>query len=277
MSPRVALVLAIALAAGACGDGEQEPSAPSAPAEQRTATAAAFEPSVDDTFRVGSPRRELAIRCWGTGTPAVVLDAGSADSGIAAFGSYEEELIKPLAQRSTVCAYDRAGTGDTARLPKKRRTVIDQAAELDALLEAADVPRPRVLVGSSWGGFVVVQTARDHPEGVGGVVLLDVPAGNANLTEAEAPEAAWDHPLNVERVDSFHAERTMARDRRTLGDVPVTIVTADGGASDRRDQRVWKRLSTSARQVVLAGDHDIYASDPQGVRDEILRAVDAAG
>jgi pimeloyl-ACP methyl ester carboxylesterase len=104
----------------------------------------------------------------------VVLDAGSASGGIETFGALEEDLIKPLARRSTVCTYDRAGTGGTAALPNKRRTIDDQAEELGALLTAADVPKPRVLVGSSWGGFVAVHTARNEPEGVGGIVLLDV-------------------------------------------------------------------------------------------------------
>jgi len=139
------------------------------------------------------------------------------------------------------------------------------------------VPKPRVLVGSSWGGFVAVHTARDEPEGVGGIVPLDVPAGNAKLTAAAAPDATWDHPVNVERVDSFHAERTMARDDRSLGDLPVTVVTADAGQGDKRDQRFWKRLSSTFSQVVLSGSHDIYLDDPQGVVKQIQETVDAVG
>jgi pimeloyl-ACP methyl ester carboxylesterase len=180
-------------------------------------------------------------------------------------------------KRTTVCAYDRAGTGTTAALPRKRRTIDDQAEELDALLAAADVPTPRVLVGSSFGGFVVAHTARNHRRGVGGVVLLDVSAGNAELTAKQAPEAAWDHPANVECVDSFHAERTMAKDRRSLGGLPVMVVTADGGQSDERDQQFWKRLSSNFTQVVLAGGHDIYDDDPKGVVTQIQKTVVAAG
>ena len=104
-----------------------------------------------------------------------------------------------------------------------------------------------------------------------------MPEGNARLTADEAPEAAWDHPTNVERVDSFHAERTMARDKRSLGELPVTVVTADAGQSDKKDQRFWKRLSSDFSQVVLSGGHDIYFDDPDGVVEQILNTVDAAG
>lgn len=272
------LVLATA-ALASCGDEENRATSISDPAAT-TATAGgdetALSPVIDKTLRVGAPAQELAIRCWGSGPPAVILDAGSSSSGIEEFGALDEDLIKPLAQRSTVCAYDRAGTGQTPALPVKRRTIDDQAEELDALLTAAAVPKPRVLVGSSFGGFVVVHTARNHPEGVGGIVLLDVPAGNARLTAAEAPDAAWDHSANVERVDSFHAERTMAHDRRSLSDVPVTVVTASGGQSNKQDQLVWKRLSSRFSQVVLSGGHVIYRDDPAGVAEQILKTVDAA-
>lgn len=275
----ILLVGATATFAG-CGDdeGDAGPSSNAAP----VTTAAPSEPAtfartVDKTFRVGAAKRELAIRCWGSGQPAVLLDAGSSSSGIQTFGYLTDELIQPLARRTTVCTYDRAGTGASAALPEKRRTIDDLAAELDALLAAADVPKPRVLVGSSFGGGVVVHTARNYPQGVGGLVLLDVPAGNANLTAKEAPEAAWDHPTNTERVDSFHAERTMATDKRSLGDLPVRVVTADSGQSDKKDQRFWKRLSRNFTQVVLPGGHEIYLDDSEGVVKQIQKTVEAAG
>ena len=282
MTWRLAMTSMMLAIVGLTGCGRDDENGPRNAAETATAMAtvtaapAEVEPVIDGKFRVGSPKRELAIRCWGSGGPAVVLDAGSSSSGIEIFGGLSEEIIKPLAERSTVCAYDRAGIGETAELPNKRRTIDDQADELSALLAVADVPKPRVLVGSSWGGFVAVHTARNHPNGVGGLVLLDVPAGNAKLTADEAPEAAWDHPANVERVDSFHAERTMARDKRSLGDVPVAVVTADAGQSDKKDQRVWKRLSSNSSQVVLSGGHDIYSYDSEGVVEQILNLLDAA-
>src|SRR5918996_4432544 len=78
--------------------------------------------------------------------------------------------------------------------------------------------------------------------------LLDVPAPNPHLTAAEAPDAAWDHPINVERVDSFHGAH-VGRATRSLGDVLVTVVM-DAGQSDAQDQRFWKRspLSDSNRR-----------------------------
>jgi hypothetical protein len=36
------------------------------------------------------------------------------------------------------------------------------------------------------------------------------------------------------------------------------------------------RLSSNLSQIVLTGGHDIYADDPQGVVEQILKTVDAA-
>ena len=276
----VLILVSILVFTNGCGGDQQTPSvADPSPVGAPTSTEAQTspEPVIDKKVRVGSPEQELAIRCWGSGAPVVILDAGSSSGGIETFGALTDQIIAPLAERSMVCTYDRAGTGETAPLPNKRRTIDDQAEELNALLAAAEVPTPRVLVGSSWGGFVAVHTARNHPDGVGGLVLLDVPAGDPHLTAADAPDAAWDHAANVERVDSFHAERTMARDDRSLGDLPVTVVTADAGQSDPKDQQFWKLLSNDFSQVVLSGSHDIYLDDPKGVVDQIRKTVDAAG
>jgi hypothetical protein len=54
----------------------------------------------------------------------------------------------------------------------------------------------------------------------------------------------------------------------------ITVVTADRGQSDPRDQRSWKRLSSDFSQVVLSGGHDIYLDSPQGVIEQILNTVD---
>jgi hypothetical protein len=63
----------------------------------------------------------------------------------------------------------------------------------------------------------------------------------------------------------------------SLGDLPVTVVTADAGQSDPEDQQFWKRLSKDFSQVVLSGSHDIYADDPEGVVNKIRKTIEAAG
>jgi pimeloyl-ACP methyl ester carboxylesterase len=82
-------------------------------------------------------------------------------------------LVQPrVAEFARVCSYDRAGVGesDPASTP---RTSADVVADLYALLGAAGVPEPYVLVGSSFGSMVIRLFASTYPEEIAGLVLVD--------------------------------------------------------------------------------------------------------
>jgi len=81
------------------------------------------------------------------------------------------ELQRRLAQHTTVVLYDRAGLGrsDEGPWPTGERIVDD----LHALLYAARIPPPYVLVGHSAGGLHVRLYAARHPEQVAALVLVD--------------------------------------------------------------------------------------------------------
>jgi len=91
--------------------------------------------------------RRMNLYCRGSGSPTVVLDAGMGDSTIS------WALVQPtLAKRTRTCSYDRAGLGfsDAATRPG---TVANMAEDLHALLRAAHVAPPYVLVGHSLAGM----------------------------------------------------------------------------------------------------------------------------
>jgi len=109
----------------------------------------------------------LHLNCSGNGTPAVVLDAALGGSSIS------WSLVQPaIAMRTRVCSYDRAGLGwsDGGPMPRTAGRVAD---ELHQLLMAADVPPPYVLVGHSYGGFVMRIFATRYASDVAGLILVD--------------------------------------------------------------------------------------------------------
>ena len=89
-------------------------------------------PSVDGKFAVDATGRELALRCWGSGTPVVVFDPGSSAPGIASWA--ETPMVRELAQRTQVCAYDRAGLGASDDAPDEPRVLDDVVEDLHSLL-----------------------------------------------------------------------------------------------------------------------------------------------
>jgi pimeloyl-ACP methyl ester carboxylesterase len=267
----VATGVAIVVVAASCGGGNDAPrEADTGRAATTTAPDPLAAPSVEGSFPVAEGR-ELALVCWGDGSPAVVLDAGSGDPGVSAF--HGSPLVEGLAERTRVCTYDRAGLGVSDPAPERKRNLDDAARDLHQLLAAADVSGPYLLVGSSGGGFNVFHHAGRYPNEVAGLVLLDVPAGQANLRRGDVP--AWDSPENPERMDYVAIERQMALNRLPIPRVPVTVVTAsDGQSADPKEQRVWLPGSSHPRQVVLMGGHVIYEDNPERVLAEVLKVVE---
>jgi pimeloyl-ACP methyl ester carboxylesterase len=93
--------------------------------------------------------RRMNIYCRGSGSPTVILDAGMGDSTIS------WALVQPaVAARTRACSYDRAGLGfsDGSSRPS---TASNIAEDLHALLGAAHVPPPYVLVGHSAAGMYI--------------------------------------------------------------------------------------------------------------------------
>ena len=77
-----------------------------------------------------------------------------------------------IAGTARVCSYDRAGTGRSDESPNARDAP-HIAQELHGLLDAAEIDRPLVLVGHSYGGLYVRQYAAMYPTEVAGMVLVD--------------------------------------------------------------------------------------------------------
>ncbi len=111
-------------------------------------------------------RRRLHLWRAGEGSPAVVVAPSLGEPG-----DGWAEIQRRLAEHTTVVVYDRAGLGwsDPGRWPTGRRMV----ADLHALLNAAGVPAPYVLVGHSVGGLLVRLYQATHPEQVAALLLVD--------------------------------------------------------------------------------------------------------
>ncbi|MGF1522877.1 MAG: alpha/beta fold hydrolase [Leptolyngbyaceae cyanobacterium] len=109
--------------------------------------------------------RRLHLYTKGEGRPTIVLDHSL--GGIEGYF-----LIDELAKLTRVCIYDRAGYGwsDHSLNPRTSHQI---AMELDALLTAAAIEPPYLLVGDSFGTYNVRLYAHLFPEKVVGVVLTD--------------------------------------------------------------------------------------------------------
>jgi pimeloyl-ACP methyl ester carboxylesterase len=89
--------------------------------------------------------RSLYVECTGSGSPAVILQAGLGNSATA-----WERIAPTIAQATTVCAYDRAGHNRSDEAPGPQDGVA-VAKDLHDLLAKAGIPGPYVMVGALVG------------------------------------------------------------------------------------------------------------------------------
>jgi pimeloyl-ACP methyl ester carboxylesterase len=117
----------------------------------------------------------LHLNCTGearAAQPTVILEAGLGDFSV------EWSLVQPgVAKFARVCSYDRAGDG-WSELGPHPRTLRQIVYELHTLLDKAGVKPPLVLVGHSYGGWLVRLYAAIYQADVAGLVLVEAGAQN---------------------------------------------------------------------------------------------------
>ncbi|MFI7706026.1 alpha/beta fold hydrolase [Nonomuraea sp. NPDC049480] len=97
-------------------------------------------------------------------------------------------IQRQLVPRHRVLLYDRGGLGWSDWVPGQR-SAPKLADELHAVLEAAAVPGPYVLVGHSLGGSIIRLYAARHPERVAGLILIE--STHELSTEKIVEEFGW--------------------------------------------------------------------------------------
>lgn len=177
---------------------------------------------------IGGGRR-LNLFCLGTGTPTVILDAGLGDDV-----TTWRKVHAALARTTRVCAYDRAGNGfsDPGPLP---RTAAALVADLEALIRAAPLRPPYLLVGHSIGGLHVRLFTDRHLRQMAGLVLID-PSFEHQVARYEAATPAY----------RASAEQQIATYRSCIAHL------AEGPPP--KDSEVWKDCIVPTTEADLPAD-----------------------
>ncbi len=269
----VPLLLVIAAALGSCGDDDGDPTGADPSSHSPSPSISvdpASEPSLEGSYPVDGDRT-LALVCWGEGSPTVLLETG----GVNIEEWTGSGVVGALAGSTRVCTYDRAGTGRSDPAPRERRDADDVVTEADALLEAAELTGPLVLVGRSFGGMIVTHYAEAIPDDVIGVVVLDTPAPSAEFTPESEPELVWDFPGNTEHLDVVGGfENRFAKDPPRF-DAPLLLVTPSDGEASAENESFWLPSSPDSRQVTCPGEPDVPGPCADGIA-EFVAGLDSS-
>ena len=205
--------------------------------------------------------------CAGEGSPGVLLEAGTDSGGVDA---YPAAFVDPLAAETTVCTYDRPGTGMSSAPPRQRRTMRELCAVQEQVVAKLPLRPPYVLVGQSGGGNLNIGCAARHPERVAGLVTIDSFHDDPKVLRAEG--FVWSG--NPEFVDYVDTSEELDKLTMPIGNFPVLVISAtEDGMRGKQNQSYWLRLSPHSRQVVIEGPHDLQEVAPKQVVTEILKEL----
>jgi pimeloyl-ACP methyl ester carboxylesterase len=195
----------------------------------------------------------LHVRCAGDGGPRVLLESGIAGS------SLSWSLVQPeIATFAQVCSYDRAGFAwsDAASSPRTFERIVD---ELSRVLDRVASGQQCVLVGHSFGSFVVRAYAARHPHRVVGLVLVDPPTEWLAMTPRQLRLIRRGRRLS--RVGAVLAELGVVR-------ACLTLLTGGAPGAPRRLVKVFGPTAAGTLQR-LVGEVRKLPSDVHPMVQEV--------
>ena len=199
---------------------------------QRVASRAASRrfPAPGELIDVGGHR--LHVICGGRGRPAVVLEAGIAASSLS-----WAAVAPSVAQFTRVCTYDRAGLA-WSDVPSCARTFDRIVDELDRVIAHVAAGERCILVGHSFGSFIVRGYAMRHPDAVAGLVLVD-------------PAVEWLKP-DDERAYRLRRAQYLARIGAVLAHlgIPRALLALLVGGAPAAPQRFTRLFGDTVAQTL---------------------------
>lgn len=235
--------------------------------------------AISGRFDVGG--RSMFIDCRGTGSPTIVFLVGT-DAPRTQMRALEDRVLE---RGVRVCDYDRAGNGQSDAATGDQQ-VLDITDDLAALLAAAKVPAPYVLVGHSVGGDQAWVYASRHPKGVAGFLLMNA---GAFVLPWDRLEGIWTKGEITD--EQAHVAATLGEVKQAAdppAGVPyVVMLSTIAQCASTTDvcgrvyplYEEWAKAlaarSPDGRFVSVVASHTIFSDDPDAVLTEVDKLLDA--
>ena len=223
-------------------------------------------PQIGRSVNIGG--RALNVFCSGEGGPSVIFDTYGHMSGYS-WSAVQREVSK----FTRACWYDRAAYGwsDSAPMPRTFQSV---ASDLHALLNAAAVPEPYVLVGGGDAASHIRVYHGMYPGEVAGVVMVN--ANGVDDPHAEIPDS--EKGVLARRFGSFapHVRRAACVIYPIFAQVGA-VRLASIFQNPRRTDSLGLRAEQETELDFLSDNPTAKQGSELCAREESMQQVRAAG
>lgn len=211
----------------------------------------------------------------------IILEAGGGRFSDV-YESIQDTLMKLTGYR--VISYDRSGFG-RSELGPADLTAPGEVQVLRKCLESMGIKKKIILVGHSYGGFLVQLFAKEFPDLVEGLVLIDpmnvgfvdrfgLDSLNVYTPYFNNPVETWQIAGN-RMVDNFPYALEKLRGYELPRDMPVLLITAGNAPYD---PAIWREcheemlMNSPIHKLIIAGDcgHDIMTENSELVLHSII-------
>ena len=233
----------------------------------------------------------------GEGTPTVLFVTGL---GTDLKDFYKIQL--EIAKTTGTLSYDRAGLGKSEAL-ESARSIDNMAKELHEILLKEHIQPPYLLVGHSFGGYILRLFAEYYPQKVAGLIFIDPSSegfrearrSNRNPHERARLDSLMgvDNPrlpegIRREQQHMYTTDVQLLKGIELPDNIPITLITSSrfsqkeqNGGLTEKDMQAWvalhKKMLRSAPQarhlITENSGHAIHAEEPQLVIAEIMKMI----
>ena len=231
----------------------------------------AMVPVMGHTMRV----RAAGLADRQPGQPVIVLEGGAVQS-IETW----DPIFDRVAALAPVIAYDRRGIG-RSEVDGQPQTLVHVNESLHALLAAATVPPPYVLVGHSYGGVLISAFARRYPKEVTGLVYLDAPDMDLTVADLDTvspnalrllrseldvfpPDLPSGIQAELENIRRLVNDFTAMNATRPPVGVPAAVLVSAGKVDQVQDP-VERSTRSSILGIQIRHEQHWALSSPQGL------------
>lgn len=229
--------------------------------------------------------QKYRYRQSGSGGPAVVFEYGLGDR-LETWKSVQDEVSR----FTETFSYNRAGySGSPSAVGTRDAATV--VRELRALLTERGLAPPYLLVGHSLGGLYMQYYARNFPDEVAGLVLVDSSHWDQTerirevapaMARAAVKQSGGLAGIRREEYGAFDLSGREVRDSPPLRPMPLIVLSAGRHAGSGMPDSLWDELQrelaaqspVSRHTIAVRSDHFIQQQQPQfvwaAVRDIVV-------